>query len=136
MRRQWSSDDGHQPGWIARPGWSATSFAVNREEAAGEVCPPVERSGSRSVRILNSAKRYQEGNGFVRCVRERADTYEISWYDFKSPEGANNVFSGWDHCSVSGPPTMFGGSLSGGDGMVAFSSRYWDDLLASKGSGS
>ncbi len=79
MTKQRSSDDGHQPGWIARPGWSATSFAVNRGEGAGDVCPPVERSGSPFVRFLNSAKRYQKGNGFERCVRERADKYEISW---------------------------------------------------------
>ena len=136
MRRQRSSDDGHRPGWSAQPDWPATSFAVNREEAAGEVCPPVERSGSRLVRFLNSAKRYQEGNGFERCVRERADNNEISWYTSWSPEGAKTVFSGWDHCSISEPPTIFGGSLSGGDRMAPFSSRYWGDVLASRGSGS
>ncbi len=79
MTKQRSSDDGHQPGWSAQPDWSATSFAVNRGEGAGDVCPPVERSGSPFVRFLNSAKRYQKGNGFERCVRERADKYEISW---------------------------------------------------------
>ena len=112
MTKQGSSDDGHQAGWIVQPDWSATSFAVNRGEGAGEVCPPVERSGSRLVRFLNSAKRYQEGNGFERCVRERADNYEISWYKFWSPEGAKTVISGWGYCSVSEPPTIFGGSGS------------------------
>jgi hypothetical protein len=136
MRRQRSSDDGHQAGWIAQPGWSATSFAVSRGEGAGDVCPSVERSGSRLVRFLNSAKRYQERNGSERCVRERADNYEISWYTSWSPEGAKNVFSGWDYCSVSEPPMTFGGSVSGGDGMFPFSSRHWGDLLASRGSGS
>ncbi len=92
MTKQRSSDDGHQPGWIARPGWSATSFAVNRGEGAGDVCPPVERSGSPFVRFLNSAKRYQKGNGLERCVRERADNYEISWYTSWSPEGAKVCF--------------------------------------------
>jgi hypothetical protein len=136
MTRQRSSDDGYEAGWIFQPGQSATSSSVNRGEAAGEVCPPVERSGSRLVRFLNSAKRYQEGNGFGGCVRERADNHEVSWYNSWSPEGAKNVFSGWDHCSVSGPPTIFGGSLSGGDGMFPFSSRHWGGLLASRGSGS
>jgi hypothetical protein len=143
MTKQRSSDDGHQPGWIARPGWSATSFAVNREEGAGEVCPPVERSGSRLVRFLNSAEWPGECNELGDCLRERADKlreradkYEISWYNFWSPEGAKNVYSGWDYCSVSGPPMIFGGSVSGGDGTFPFSSRHWGGLLASRGSGS
>ena len=88
MTKQGSSDDGHQPGWSAQPDWSATSFAVNRGEDAGEVCPPVERSGSPLVRLLNFAERNELGD----CLRERADNHEISWYNFLSPGGAKACF--------------------------------------------
>ena len=56
MTKQGSSDDGHEAGWIAQPGLSVTSFAVSRALVAGEVCPPVERSPSQPVRLLNSAE--------------------------------------------------------------------------------
>ena len=52
------------------------------------------------------------------CVTGRADNRQGLWYTFWSPGGPQKVVSGCDDCSISGPRTMFGGSVSGGDEMV------------------
>jgi len=52
-------------------------------------------------------------------VTGRAHNSQESWYTFGfQEEGAHEAVSGYDDCPISGPRTMFRGSVSGGDPMV------------------
>ena len=52
------------------------------------------------------------------CVTGRAEDSLESWYNLLSQEGPHKAVSGYDDCPISGPRTMLGGSVSGGEKMV------------------
>ena len=54
------------------------------------------------------------------CVTGRADDFHKLWYNSSLQEEPNKAVSGYDDCPISGPRTMFGGSVSGGEKMVTF----------------
>ena len=52
------------------------------------------------------------------CVTGRADDAQESWYTFWPQGEPNKAVSGYDDCPISGPRTIFRGSVSGGDQML------------------
>ena len=69
---------------------------------------------------------------FWICVTGHADNFQESWYTSCSPEGPHKAVLVCGDCAISGPRTMFRGSVSGGDQMVTFDVERQDFNAAAR----